>query len=90
MIKKLPFIICGFFMLLMSGCGNSDEPENTNGLFDWSVTENIIMRETGKIESQKKYVVYDKTEEYMRQQKENFDSYSDKVYRWQYIYQKRN
>lgn len=83
-------LLIATMILLMTACGSSDEPDNPNGLYDWDVTENIITRDTGKFQSQKKYVVYDKTEDYMRQQKQAFDSKSNKEYRWQYIYHKRD
>lgn len=90
-MKKLRTLLPLLFTLLfMVSCGGSDEPDNPNGLYDWDVTENIIVRETGKFQSQNKYVVYDKTEDYMRQQKESFDNKSNKAYRWQYIYQRRD
>lgn len=89
-MKKLKQILhLGVMAMFMVACGGSEEPDNPNGLFDWDVTENIIVRETGKFQSQNKYIVYDKTEDYMRQQKESFDKKSNKDYRWQYIYQKR-
>lgn len=91
MEKKLSLFISSLMLIFISACGSSsDEPENPNGLYDWDVTENIIIRDTGKFQSQNKYVVYDKAEDYMRQQKQAFDKKSNKEYRWQYIYQKRN
>lgn len=89
MIKKLASFISLSMLILMSACGGSDEPDNPNGLYDWDVIETIIMRKTGE-HTQTKYIVYDKTEKYMHQQKVSFEGKSDKYYGYLYIYTKRD
>lgn len=89
-MKKLKIIHPILFTLLfMVSCGSSDEPDNQNGHYDWDVIETILIRNTGERTSTK-YIVYDKTEEYMHQQKVSFESKSDKNYGWLYIYHKRD
>ncbi len=75
--------------ILMVACGDSDEPDNPNRRYDWDVIETILIRKTGE-HTQTKYIVYDKTDEYMHQQKMSFESQSDKYHGYLYIYAKRD
>lgn len=76
-------------LLFMVSCGGSDEPNNPNGRYDWDVIETILVRKTGE-RSSAKYIVYDKTEEYMHLQKVTFEGKSDKYHGYLYIYNKRD
>lgn len=88
-MKKLSTTLAILFMLLfMVSCGGSDEPNNPNGRYDWYVIETILVRKTGE-RSSTKYIVYNKTEEYMHIQKVTFEGKSDKYYGYLYIYNKR-
>ena len=78
-----------FTLLLMASCGSNDEPDCSNGLYDWDVTETVLVRKTGERNSTN-YVEYNKTEEYMHQQKISVEGKSNKYYGWLYIYNRRN
>lgn len=89
-MKKLRQILpLGVMSILMVACGDSDEPDNPNRRYDWDVIETILIRKTGE-HTQTKYIVYDKTDEYMHQQKTSFESQSDKYHGYLYIYTKRD
>lgn len=89
-MKKLRTLLPLLFTLLfMVSCGGSDEPNNPNGRYDWDVIETILVRKTGE-RSSTKYIVYDKTEEYMHIQKVTFEGKSDKYHGYLYIYNKRD
>lgn len=90
MEKKLSLFISSLMLIFMSACGSSsDEPNNPNRRYDWDVIETILIRKTGE-HTQTKYIVYDKTDEYMHQQKMSFESQSDKYHGYLYIYTKRD
>ncbi|WP_290383641.1 hypothetical protein [uncultured Duncaniella sp.] len=89
MIKKLASFISISMLILMSACGTSDEPDSPNGPHDWDVIETTLIRKTSE-RIQEKYIVYDKTEDYMRRQKKDFESKSNKTYGFLYSYSKRD
>lgn len=89
-MKKLKqILIFGVMAMFIVACGGSDEPDNLNRRYDWDVIETVLIRKTGE-HTQTKYIVYDKTDEYMRQQKMSFESQSDKYHGYLYIYTKRD
>lgn len=78
-------------MVIVAGCGSDskDEPENTNGLYDWDIMERVYSVETKDIVSRNNYILENKTESYVISLKENFEKQSTKFYTYRFSYQKR-
>ena len=73
-MKTLKRILPILMLVILSACGDSnDEPQNTEQLFDWLITETTYEKIEGKIILQEQYIVYDKSEAYVLALKANFD-----------------
>lgn len=89
MTKKLSLFISAIMLMLISGCGGSDEPENPNGVYDWDIMERVYSVETKEIVSRNNYTLEDKTEAYVISLKEDFEKQSTRFYTYRFSYQKR-
>lgn len=86
MKKKLLYLFVFALIPVLSACGD-DDPQY---LFDWFVTKSIYNKEGGKTECIKRSneYVYNKTEEYMKLQKAEYEDKSTKYTEYHYSYSK--
>lgn len=83
---KKSILALGLLCLVLIGCSSEDEPES--GLYNWDITKNVIVRQTGEIDSQEKEVLKNKTEDYVKIEKQKWERNSTKYMRFQYIYKR--
>ncbi|MDE7463311.1 MAG: hypothetical protein K2M88_09145 [Muribaculaceae bacterium] len=83
---KKAVLLLGMLCVLFSACSSDDEPES--GLYDWDITKNVIIRQTGEIDNQEKEVLKNKSEDYVKKEKQKWESNSTKYMRFQYIYKR--
>jgi hypothetical protein len=88
---KAKRIFSALFMTLMllvaSACSGDDEDD---GLYDWKITKSYYRRNEGDYTCYKREneYLYKKSEEYVKLEKIQFESRSDKNYTYKYAYSK--
>ncbi len=89
-------IICGFLstalLLTLSACGNDEKDEPSNGLYDWEITKSIYNNEFNQSEliSRENEYLYNKSEEYVKLEKQAYEAKSTKYTKYKYAYRKMN
>jgi hypothetical protein len=75
---------------MLSSCGSDDEPES--GLYNWRITKSVYNTEGGKRECINRWneYLYDKSEEYVKIEKINFEKKTTKYNAYVYAYHKMN
>ncbi len=94
-MKNIKHLLCILFTaLLFVSCGDStnDEPENPNGLYDWEITKSIYNTEFNQSEliSRENEYLHDKTEAYVKAEKQAYEAKSTKWTKYKYAYRKMN
>lgn len=81
-------------MAALVGCrsDSKDEPENPNGLYDWEITKSIYNNEFNQAEliSRENEYLYDKTEAYVKAEKQAYEAKSTTWTKYKYAYRKLN
>lgn len=87
--KLISSIICTIILTLCVACG-SDKEDEPQGLYDWEITKTIYDANTStKVEGWNEYLE-DKSEEYVLNEKRQFESQSTQFYKYKYAYRKMN
>lgn len=79
-------------MMQLTSCTSSlaDEPES--GLYNWEITYSIYYSHGSDVQLDKRWneTLYNKSLEYVKSEKEKFESNSTSYYKYKYAYQRLN